>query len=155
MHDAYSNQGALLTWSALYSDTRRRDATTAVPGNPDADRPTLGASRTHGEFGLILPGVALALRFGNEDGFVQQFFAKQRDLVARELRGRARCLLVFKKLENNPVYSPGWAIEAKADFYDFSPENRERIEQFIRENHIVLVIFQSAELSEIDLKIPP
>ena len=52
---------------------------------------------------MIKPGVAFALRFGNEDGFVQQFFAKQRDLAARELRDTARCLLVFKELGNNPV----------------------------------------------------
>lgn len=49
-----------------------------------------------------LPGIALALRFGTEDGFFQQFFAKQRDLVARELQGAARCLLTFKELGNNP-----------------------------------------------------
>jgi len=101
---------------------------------------------------MIKPGVAFALRFGNEDGFVQQFFAKQRDLAARELRDTARCLLVFKELGNNPVYSPHWAAEAQADFYDFSPENRERIKRFVYENRIVVVIFQGANIGEIDLK---
>ena len=98
------------------------------------------------------PGVAFALRFDNECGFVQQFFAKQRDLVARELRDVARCLLVFRKLGNNPVYSPRWATEAQTDFYDYSRDNRERIKQFICENKIVLVVFQGASLGEIDLK---
>jgi len=101
---------------------------------------------------MITPSVAFALRFGNEDGFVQQFFAKQRDLVARELRGAARCLLVFKKLGNKPVYSPRWAAEAQTDFYDFSSENKERIKGFLQANRIAVVIFQSANLGEIDLK---
>jgi glycosyltransferase involved in cell wall biosynthesis len=101
---------------------------------------------------MITPGVAFALRFGNEDGFVQQFFAKQRDLVARELRDTARCLLVFKELGTNPVYSPHWAAEAQADFYDFSPENRERIKRFVYKNRIVVVVFQGANIGEIDLK---
>ena len=59
------------------------------------------------------PCVALALRFGNKDGFVQQFFTMQRDLVARELRGTALCLLVFKELGKRPVYSPRWAAEVR------------------------------------------
>lgn len=101
---------------------------------------------------MITPGVAFALRFGNEDGFVQQFFAKQRDLVARELRDEARCLLAFKELGDNPVYSPRWAAEVQANFYDFSPENREWIRQFVQENRIAVVIFQSAGIGEIDLK---
>src|SRR2546421_12202658 len=100
---------------------------------------------------MIIPGVAFAFRFGNEDGFVQQFFAKQRDLVARELCGASRCLLVFKELGNNPVYSPRWAVESQTDLYDFSFENRECIKRFVRENRIVLIVFQGNDPG-IDLK---
>lgn len=100
---------------------------------------------------MTIPGVAFAFRFGNEDGFVQQFFAKQRDLVARELGGAARCLLVFKELGNNPVYSPRWAVEAQTDLYDFSLENREHIKRFVRENQIVVIMFQGNDPT-IDLK---
>jgi glycosyltransferase involved in cell wall biosynthesis len=97
------------------------------------------------------PCVAFALRFGNADGFVQQFFARQRDLVSRELDGAARCLLVFKELGDNPDYPPRWAAEAQTDFYDYSGANRERIRCFVHENNVVLVVFQSADIGEVDL----
>src|SRR5579872_2472591 len=98
-----------------------------------------------------LPGVVFALRFGNDTGFVQQFFSKQRDLTARELGGRARCFLAFKRLGSSPVYSPRWAEEVQLDFYDRSSEAKERIRQFISHNRIGLIVFQSANPGEIDL----
>jgi hypothetical protein len=72
--------------------------------------------------------------------------------VSRELaRCGARCLLVFKELGDTPVYPPCWAVEAQTDFYDYSNANQERIRGFVRENNIVLVVFQGAGIGEVDL----
>jgi glycosyltransferase involved in cell wall biosynthesis len=99
----------------------------------------------------LLPAMAFAFRFGNDDGFVQRFFASRDDLVARELRGTARCLLAFKRLGDHPAYLPEWAEQIAADFYDFSSANKQRLETIVRENRIVLIVFQGASIGEIDL----
>lgn len=99
-----------------------------------------------------LPSVVFALRFSNEAGFVQQFFAKQRDFVARKLQGVARCLLAYKRVGKNPVYAPNWAEEVQLDFYDNAPENKEAIRKFITSHNVRVVVFQSANLDQIDLK---
>jgi glycosyltransferase involved in cell wall biosynthesis len=99
-----------------------------------------------------LPGVAFAFRFGNEDGFVHRFFAVYRDLVARELRGTARCFFAFAgPVGDNPVYAPRWAEEAQENLYDNSTGNRERISRFVTTNRIALIVFQGANFGEIDL----
>jgi glycosyltransferase involved in cell wall biosynthesis len=99
-----------------------------------------------------LPGIAFALRFGNEDGFVQRFFAQQRDLVARELRGEARCFLVFTEIGDRPVYEPTWAVQAQANFYDYSHNNKRRLAEFVSRNSIKLVVLQGASFGEIDIR---
>src|SRR5205085_2812441 len=99
-----------------------------------------------------LPGVASAFRFGNEDGFVHRFFAAYRDLVARELWVNARSFFAFAgPVGDNPVYPPHWAEEVQENLYDNSPGNRKRIIRFVRTNHIAVIVFQGANLGEIDL----
>jgi glycosyltransferase involved in cell wall biosynthesis len=101
----------------------------------------------------LLPGVAFAFRFGNEDGFVQRFFAYSRDLVARELQGIARCSLAFAgKIGNNPAFESQWADQVQANFYDTSRGNKRKLTQVIKEHRIVVVVFQGADLGEIDLR---
>ena len=99
-----------------------------------------------------LPGIVFASAFSNDDSFALVFFAKQRDLVARALRGAARCVLGFTQLGKNPSYRPRWAEEVQIDFYDYSSENKERMRRFIYQNHIALVVFQGAKIGAIDVK---
>ena len=104
-------------------------------------------SRTRDQF---RPCVVFALRFGNDDGVVQRFFAQHRDLAAGELQGQARFLLAFKTLGEKSAYPPRWSEEVQLDFYDPSEANRQRIARFVTENRVRLVVFQGASPDEID-----
>lgn len=102
--------------------------------------------------GQSRPSVVFALRFGNDDGFVQKTFAQHRDLAAQELHGVARSFLAFKTLGERSAYPPRSSTEVRADFYDPSQENRQRVARFIAENQVRLVVFQGASPDEIDTR---
>ncbi len=97
-----------------------------------------------------LPAVVFAMRFGNDDGVVQKFFAQHRDLAAGELTGRARFYLAFVRLGDESAYTPRWSTEVQADFYDMSREGRDRIARFVAGTGVRLVVFQGASPDEID-----
>ncbi len=123
--------------------------TSAVRASEDHDQATPAREHAPGE---RRPVIVFAFRFGNATGFVQRFFAQRADLVAGVLQGKARVLLAFvEALDARPAVQPRWSEEVRADFFDWSDANRKRIADFIRENGVAVIVFQSSSPGEIDI----
>lgn len=99
-----------------------------------------------------LPTVVFALRFGNDDGFVQKYFAQHRDLAAGRLQSQARFVLAFKALGRLSAYKPIWSKEIELDFYDWRESNKKRIAEYIVQNNVKVLVFQGASPDEINIR---
>ena len=97
------------------------------------------------------PGVVFTMRYGNEIGYVWLTIARLRDLVARNLQDRARCYIAYPQVGPRAAYRPRWLTVDRADFYDYSPQNRVVLAEYIRHRRIRLIVFMSALPSTIDL----
>ncbi|MBK1664526.1 glycosyl transferase family 1 [Rhodospirillum rubrum] len=97
------------------------------------------------------PGVIFTMRYPSDVGFVWKTIALHRDLIARAFGAEARCLLAYPLISDTPAYQPRWSRTIQADFYDYSAENRQRLEQLITDEAIRLVVFMSVQPADVDL----
>jgi len=99
------------------------------------------------------PGIIFTMRYPNNSGYVSTTVAKHRDLVARALGRSAKCLIAYPRVVDRPVYEPQWLETIKADFYDYSNENCDILASVIRQYHVQLIVFMSAEAKTVNLKL--
>lgn len=91
------------------------------------------------------PGVVFTMKYPDNEGYVWRTIAAHRDLVSRELGSSARCYVAYPSLTNQPAYEARWAEPIAIDFYDYSSQNRQRIESVVQARDLALAIMTGAD----------
>lgn len=98
-----------------------------------------------------LPSVVFAMRYSDDTGFVWNTIARTRDLAAAHLCSTARCFIAYPALSGNPAYQAQYMSPVSLDFHETSTEALAKIEKFIKENSVKVVVFMSALPSTLNL----
>lgn len=122
----------------------------AITDHPSDTRSSLG--EIHNTLKTTkLPGVVFAMRYPDDTGFVWNTIARTRDLAAGHIISVAKCFIAYPELSETPAYRAQYLHSVALDFYDRSAEALARLNIFIRENSVKVVVFMSALPSTLNL----
>lgn len=99
----------------------------------------------------ILPSVVFAMRYPDDTGFVWNTIARTRDLAASYLGSTAKCFIAYPELSGSPAYQVQHLQPVALEFHDTSAEALAKLEKFIIENSVRVVVFMSALPSTLNL----
>jgi glycosyltransferase involved in cell wall biosynthesis len=92
----------------------------------------------------VKPSVLFAMRYADDVGFVWNTIARVRDLVAGCLQDGYACHLAYPRLTGQPAYRPQHLQPVELDCYDMSDANLARIEAFVRQHRVDVIVYMSA-----------
>lgn len=96
-------------------------------------------------------GVLFAMRYPDDVGFVWNTIALTRDSAAAQLSKKAKCFIAYPKLSGNPAYRVQHLHPVELECHETSTEALAKLEKFIVENSIRVVVFMSALPSTLNL----
>jgi len=96
-------------------------------------------------------GIAFAMRYPDDVGYVWNTVGKTFDMAAGDLQSRVRCFSTYPELTGSPAFRPTFLSPRQVDFYSNAPADREAIEAFVHAEQIKTVVYMSCDPASIDL----
>ncbi len=90
------------------------------------------------------------MRYGNQIGYVWKNVLALRDQAAAALGDTAESLIAFPEWHPDGVLQPKHMKPVEIDFYDFSPQNRKKLADFLDRHPVKAVVYMSALPTAID-----
>lgn len=97
-------------------------------------------------------GIAFAMRYPDDVGFVWNSMARVYDLCAKQLINRVNCFLAFPKLTGSPAYQPHTLSSITADFYNTAPAARAQLAKTILNKRISAIVYMGCDPATVDLR---
>lgn len=91
------------------------------------------------------------MRYSDNTGFVWNTIARTRDLAASHLASTARCFIAYPQLSGSPAYVAQHLQPVELELHDPSEEALAKVEKFIIENSVRVIVFMSALPSTLNL----
>jgi len=96
------------------------------------------------------PAIAFAMKYPDSAGNVWLRVTRAYDRVAANLRDAGvRPIIAYPQVTDRPVHTPQHLEVVQIDLCDYSPANRLRIEQFIRDHHVRTIVFREVPVGEV------
>jgi glycosyltransferase involved in cell wall biosynthesis len=99
-----------------------------------------------------VPGIAFAMRYQDDIGFVWNTIGRLADETALQFHGRLRGYAAYPRLTDSPAFRPKALSRIEVDFYDTSAANRRTIEAAVQQHHLTAVSYVSSDPAALDVR---